>query len=193
MSAGAFEEGHWSLNPPQATRTSTFEENMAFEARNKSSRADYFGSESVTRLSMRDRVLVISDGGASRSRIVRLLGDAGYVLYEQPSAIGVTRMVVHHGVSAVVIEMMRHGLSCDKLIALLRNNPRLEGLVIVVVATIESSHHATTQEIEHPDAVVLLEQMESRLVPTLKRLLCTSGFHERAPSVAPSGGFVQEG
>ncbi|HMA95672.1 MAG TPA: hypothetical protein VKP30_23445 [Polyangiaceae bacterium] len=180
-------------NPPQATRTSIFEEIMAFEARNKSLRADYFGSESVTRLAMRDRVLVISDGGSSRIQIVRLLGDAGYVLYEQPSAIGVTRMIVHHGIAAVVIEATRHGLSCDKLIALLRNNPRLEGLLIVVVAAIEGVNQASTLEQEQPDAVVLLDQMESRLVPTLKRLLCTSGFHQKAPSVAPSSGVVQDG
>lgn len=158
---------------------------MAIDARNRTSRADYSERLSTMRFTASDRILVIGDCGASRNRVVTLLADAGYASYEQPSPIGATRMILHHGISAVVVESATLGLSLEKLLALLRNNPRLDGLIVVVVAAMDGGHHALPSGLEQADAVVLREQISNRLIPTLKRLLCTSGFHQRAPSVAP--------
>jgi CheY-like chemotaxis protein len=136
------------------------------------------------RYSMRDRVLVIDDATDSRKRTVALLGEAGYVPFEQPSAIGATRRLLSHSIAAVVIDLGMPGLSGEKLIALLRKNPRLDGLVIVVVPSLDGSHQASHQGLRDADAVVLREQLDHRLVSTLERLLCTSGFHQKAQNLA---------
>jgi CheY-like chemotaxis protein len=136
------------------------------------------------RCSMRDRVLVIDDSADSRKRTVALLEEAGYVPFEQPSAIGATRKLLNHSIAAVVIDLGMPGLSGEKLIALLRKNPRLDGLVVVVVPSLDGSHQALRQGLHDADAVVLREQLGHRLVTTLERLLCTSGFHQKAQNLA---------
>lgn len=165
---------------------------MAFEARNRTFRADHSAPIGATRFMQPDRVLVIADCGASRNRVVSLLSDAGYASFEQPSPIGATRMIIHHGISAVVVESATPGLSFEKLLALLRNNPRLDGLIVVVVTSLDCAHQAFPPGLEQADAVVFREQIASRLVPTLKRLLCTSGFHPRAPNLGSLRGLGED-
>jgi CheY-like chemotaxis protein len=132
------------------------------------------------RSSTRDRVLVIDDCADSRKLTVALLADAGYAPFEQPSAIGATRTLINHAIGAVVIDLGIPGLSSEKLIAVLRKNPRLDGLVIVVVTSVDGSHQFHSHGLRDADAVVLREQLSHRLVSTLERLLCTSGFHQNA-------------
>lgn len=165
---------------------------MAFAARNRTSRADHPAGMGATRFTTPDRVLVIGDCGASRNRVVSLLGDAGYASFEQPSPIGATRMIIHHGIPAVVVESATPGLSFEKLLAVLRNNPRLDGLIVVVVTSLDCAHQAFPPGLEQADAVVFREQVASRLIPTLRRLLCTSGFHPRAPSIGPLRGWGED-
>ena len=150
----------------------------------RSTRSDSVAPASTTRASARDRVLVIDDSADSRKRTAALLGAAGYFVFEQPSAIGATRMLLSFSISAVVIDLGMPGLSGEKLIALLRKNPRLDGLVIVVVANAEDSRQTMHQGLRDADAVVLREQVDPRLVATLERLLCTSGFHQTAQDLA---------
>jgi CheY-like chemotaxis protein len=154
---------------------------MADDARSSRTRSDSVAPSS--RVYLRDRVLVIDDSAASRTTTVALLGAAGYVAFEQPSAIGATRLLLNHAIPAVVVDLGMPGLSGEKLIAVLRKNPRLDGLVIVVVTSIDSSRQIGHQGLRDADAVVLREHLESRLVPTLQRLLCTSGFHQNAPNL----------
>jgi two-component system, chemotaxis family, sensor kinase CheA len=157
---------------------------MTADARSRSTRPDSVAPESMLRVPARDRVLVIDDSDDSRMHTVALLGDAGYLLFEQPSPIGATRILLGHAIPAVVVDLGMPGLSGEKLIAVLRKNPRLEGVVIVVVTSVDGPHDARRQGLSDADAVVLREHLDTRLVPTMQRLLCTSGFHQKASVLA---------
>ena len=108
--------------------------------------------------------------------MTNLLGDAGFVVYEQPSAIGATRAIREHSICAVVVDVSMPGLSGDKLVGVLRKNQRLEGLVIIVVTGKTSHEVATLSELDAADAVLFKEGLEGTLVRTLTRLLRTSSF-----------------
>lgn len=147
------------------------------------------GSDSIAPASTRrevasDRILVIDDSDDSSKHIVALLGDAGFVPFAQPSAIGATRMLVNLAIPAVVVNLGMPGLSGEKLIAVLRRNRRLDGLVVVVVTSMDAPTQIGDQGTWDADAVVMREHIEVRLVPTLQRLLCSSGFHQKAPNIA---------
>jgi len=161
--------------------------NMTNDAPTRTARSDSFAPASSARPSVRERILVIDDNEDSRKRAVVLLGETGYVPFEQRSAIGATRTLLKHAIGAVVIDLGMPGLSGEKLIALLRNNPRLDGLVIIVVTAVDGPHAIFSQGLRDADAVVLREQIEYRLVPTLERLLCSSGFHQKAQNIGDLG------
>jgi hypothetical protein len=84
----------------------------------------------------------------------------------------------------VVVDLGIPGLSAQKLMAVWRNNPRLDKLAILVVTDIQPTRRLENDVgLLDVDAVVLRDQLNQRLVPTLQRLLCTSGFHYRASAV----------
>lgn len=157
---------------------------MTNVGRNRSSRPGSVAPTSVVRFGARDRVLVIDGSDDSRKRVALMLGDAGYVAFEQPSPIGVTRTLLAHSIPAVVIDLGMPGLSGEMLVGLLRKNPRLDGLVIVVITSVEGGSQSARQEPRDVDAVVLREQLEFRLIPTIERLMRTSGLQQKAPSLA---------
>jgi CheY-like chemotaxis protein len=51
-----------------------------------------------------------------------------------PSAIGASRLIQSHGVDAVVLDVVMPALSGDKLVTLLRHNPRFSKLAVVLVS-----------------------------------------------------------
>lgn len=160
---------------------------MTDNARSRSTRSDSIAPPSTIRPNAPARVLVIDDSTDSRKRTVALLGEAGYLPFEQPSAIGATRALLNMSIPAVVIDLGMPGLSGEKLIAVLRKNPRLDGLAIVVVTGEDDARHMH-DGLRDADAIVLREQLANRLIPTLQRLLCTSGFHQKAPTLAALAG-----
>jgi len=114
-----------------------------------------------------------------------LLENAGFVVFEQPSAIGATRAIREHSICAVVVDVNMPGLSGDKLVGVLRKNPRLNGLVIVVVTGKTSNEVAALSELGAADAVLFKEGLEETLVRTLNRLLRSSTYRSTDGSNAP--------
>lgn len=157
---------------------------MRDAADRRSNRSDSVAPISSIRGVGRGRILVIDDADDTRDRTVALLSDAGFSPFAQPSAIGATRMLVNLSIPAVVVDLGMPGLSGEKLIAVLRKNRRLDGLVIVVITSMDCPRQAMQQGLREADAVVIREHLDSRLVPTLERLLCVSGFHQKAPNLA---------
>src|SRR5512138_1225853 len=110
---------------------------MAVDARTKVKRLDSVPPPSASRFDARTRVLLIDDSSVSCARLADLLGGAGFVPYEQPSAIGATRLLVSQAISAVVIDIGILGLCGEKLVGLLRSRRRVDRLVIVIVTSEE--------------------------------------------------------
>ena len=131
-------------------------------------------------------VLVIDDSEIARSHISGILSDANYVVFEQPSAIGATRAIREHSVSAVVVDVSMPGLSGDKLVGVLRKNQRLDGLVVIVVTGKTQDELSGMRELDTADAVLFKDQLETSLVKTLSRLL-------RVSSYRPSGTMHAQG
>jgi DNA-binding response OmpR family regulator len=122
-----------------------------------------------------DRVLVIADSEEMREQLAAILSQEGFVVFEQPSAIGATRSIRQNGIRAVVVDVTVPGFRGEKLVSVMRENPRLDGLVIVVV-TDETAEQGSVKGLEAVDAVLDRSGIEFRLVPLLGRLLRNSNF-----------------
>ena len=121
------------------------------------------------------RVLVIDDTEVSRLAMVEVLAMAGCQVMQLASAIGATRMILQHKVQAAVIDVAMPGLSGDKLITLLRDNPRLRDLVIVVVSARSQQELEAIRAASGADAALDKAVIATELAPLLQRLLARSG------------------
>ena len=121
------------------------------------------------------RVLVIDDTEISRLAMVEVLAMAGCQVMQLASAIGATRMILQHKVQAAVIDVAMPGLSGDKLITLLRDNPRLRDLVIVVVSARSQEELEAIREASGADAALDKAVVATELGPLLQRLLARAG------------------
>jgi PleD family two-component response regulator len=120
-----------------------------------------------------ERVLVIADEDDARAELVKILSSEGYIVFDQPSAIGATRAIRDHSIRSVVVNAGGSGMRGERLVSLLRENPRLDGLVIVVVTLGNASDH---NGLESADAILSDRDAEFRLTPMLGRLLRGSTF-----------------
>lgn len=119
-------------------------------------------------------VLIIDDSPAARASIAAMLRIAGYGVFELSSAIGATRMILRNNIAAVIVDLGMPGLSGDKLVGLLRANPRLSQLV-VIVASGQSGEELERIKNECPvDAVLSKREVSGRLVHLLESLLRSS-------------------
>ena len=79
------------------------------------------------------RVLVIDDDDIARTVMVELLAGAGYQVSQLPSPIGATHKLLQEQIDVVVLDVMMPSLRGDKLANLLRKNPRLQHLGVILV------------------------------------------------------------
>jgi CheY-like chemotaxis protein len=117
------------------------------------------------------RVLVIDDTELSRLAVVEVLAMAGYQVMQLASAIGATRVILQHKVQAAIVDVAMPGLSGDKLITLLRDNPRLQGLKIIVMSARSQVELEAIRAATGADAALDKSQLATELEPLLERLL----------------------
>ena len=117
------------------------------------------------------RILIIDDSEVSRLTIAEVLTKVGCQVYQLASAIGATRLILRHDVRAAVVDVNMPGLSGDKLIAVLRNNPRLRGLVVVVVSGRNDVELDAICAASGADAALPKSRVAAELGPLLTRLL----------------------
>jgi CheY-like chemotaxis protein len=114
-------------------------------------------------------VLVIDDDEIAREYMCDVLRKAGFVVDDMPSSIGVTSRVVRDQFHVVVIDVMMPAIRGDKLASLLRKNPQLRSLGVVMVSG------ATRDELEQlgpeidPDRVVNKADARTQLVDAVLR------------------------
>jgi CheY-like chemotaxis protein len=126
------------------------------------------------------RVLVIDDSETARAAIRGTLRGAGYEVLELPSAIGATRTILRNHIDAVIIDLTMPGLSGDMLMRMLRNNARLQGLVIVVVSGVAAASLESIRAEGGADAVLAKTDVQTELARVLDRLMGMSAAQRAA-------------
>jgi CheY-like chemotaxis protein len=125
-------------------------------------------------------VLVIDDDEIAREYMCDVLRKAGFVVDDMPSSIGVTNRVVRDHFHVVVIDVMMPAIRGDKLATLLRKNPQLRNLAVVMVSG------APREELEQlgaeidPDKVVNKADARTKLVDAVLR-----AYQERPVTKSP--------
>lgn len=124
----------------------------------------------------RPRLLVVDASDISRRALCNKLFDAGYEVHELPSSIGASRELLKKQVRAVVIDANMPVLSGDGLAIVLRKNPRLEGLVIVLVCPDERVEELRAIGAAH--AVVGRSGVPMELIRRLSRYVPVGGVEQ---------------
>jgi DNA-binding response OmpR family regulator len=126
-----------------------------------------------------ERVLVIADSDEMRDILVDVLRPEGFVVFDQPSAIGATRSIRENAIRAVVVDAGAPAARGEKLVSLLRENPRLHGLILVVVTDEQGTRRATSDALDGADATIERKQVVRSLPSLLNKLLRSSNFRPR--------------
>jgi CheY-like chemotaxis protein len=115
------------------------------------------------------RVLVIDDDDIARMAMVDLLASAGYQVSDLPSPIGATQKLLHDQIDVVVLDVMMPSLRGDKLATLLRKNPRLQHLgVILVTGALPDELQEVAGQVE-AHAVIEKARIDEALVDAVNR------------------------
>lgn len=100
------------------------------------------------------RVLVIDDDEIVRAVMCDLLRARGCEVFEVGSPIGVSRAIGDQKIDVLLLDVMMPELSGDKLAKLLRSNPRMQQLAIVLVSGAEQAELTRLATDVAADAVV---------------------------------------
>ena len=115
------------------------------------------------------RVLVIDDDDIARMAMVDLLAAAGHLVSDLPSPIGATQKLLQDQIDVVVLDVMMPSLRGDKLATLLRKNPRLQHLgVILVTGALPDELHEVAGLVE-AQAVIEKAKIDEALVEAVNR------------------------
>jgi len=116
----------------------------------------------------RVNVLVIDDSESARAGISAVLVNAGFPVFELPSAIGASRTILRNNIGAVVVDVSMPGLSGDKLVTVLRKNGALSTLAIIVVSS-DAAQLALIANDPGIDAVIPKSAIATELVAAIER------------------------
>jgi CheY-like chemotaxis protein len=110
------------------------------------------------------KALVIDDDDIARELIVSVLEGGGYETYDLPSPIGATQVIIDRGIEVVVLDLFMPAMSGDKLAKMLRSNPRLHALTIVLVSGCDVAQLEGLANSVKADAVVPKQEIRTRLL-----------------------------
>lgn len=121
------------------------------------------------------RVLIVDDDELICAQASALLTAAGHVCHSLPSAIGASRVILQNQIDVVVIDVMMPSLPGDKLAALLRQNPRLKNLGVVLISSRPADELTQIAREVAADAVVTKAQLRSEFVGAVARAASLRG------------------
>src|SRR5262245_62128349 len=105
-------------------------------------------------------VLVIDDDEIAREYLCDVLRRAGFPVEDTSSTIGITNKLVRDHFRVVVLDIMMPAIRGDKLAGLLKKNPHLQGLGIVLVS---GAPKAEIEQLVHElDGAVVINKGEAR-------------------------------
>jgi CheY-like chemotaxis protein len=114
-------------------------------------------------------VLVIDDDEIAREYLCDVLRNGGFLVDDMPSSIGVTNKVIRDHFHVVVIDVMMPAIRGDKLAGLLRKNPQLRGLGVVMVSGAPRSELEQLSNDIDPDLVIDKAHARTQLVDAVMR------------------------
>jgi CheY-like chemotaxis protein len=135
------------------------------------------------------RVLVIDDDEIARELLGSELELAGFDVLSLPSPIGATRMIQEKEVQAVVLDVLMPAMSGDRLVALLRNNPRFSNLALVLVSSQGTADLHKLAATVGADAVVSKKDIRKALADSVHNALHSrsAGRPARKPASGTGG------
>jgi CheY-like chemotaxis protein len=116
------------------------------------------------------RVLLIDDDDIARELLASLLREGGHHVLELPSPIGATRAIVNNAIEIVVLDVFMPQMDGDKSAKMLRENPRLAGLIIVLVSSCDPTQLEEIATRVRADAVVSKSEARTKLLTTINQL-----------------------
>ncbi|HTB08710.1 MAG TPA: response regulator [Acidimicrobiales bacterium] len=117
------------------------------------------------------RGLVIDDDDISRELLASTLREGGFKVFELPSPIGATQLLVREALPLLILDLQMPDMSGDKLARLLRKNHRLHSLAILLVSGgDERDLHRIATEVA-ADGVVLKRNVRDGLLSAVNRVL----------------------
>jgi CheY-like chemotaxis protein len=119
---------------------------------------------------MKSRALLIDDDDVAREFLASLLRDAGHQVFELPSPIGATRTILNEKIEVVILDVFMPEMDGDKFAKMLRTNPRLTGIAIVLVSTCEPEELVEIAARVKADAVVSKAEARTKLADAVFRV-----------------------
>ena len=113
-------------------------------------------------------VLIVDDDDLVREQLKGLLAQAHHIVHELPSAIGVTRAILQNKIDVVAIDIMMPTLSGDKLAQLLRQNPRLSSLAVILISSRPPEELSQVAKAVGADATVNKADLRAKFVPAIE-------------------------
>lgn len=117
------------------------------------------------------QVLVIDDSEIAVEGMIEALRVASIAAIGMPSAIGATRTVLRYNIRVVVADVNMPVLTGNNLVSLIRNNPKLAGVKIVLVSGLARDQLVKMAKECGADGVVAKDDVDFELVSTVRRLL----------------------
>jgi CheY-like chemotaxis protein len=115
----------------------------------------------------RIRVVVIDDDDFERAFLVDLLRSAGFDVSSLPSVFGLTNHLINEQVQVVVLDVMMPSIRGDKLAALLRKNPALPKLGVILISSLPEAEVAPLMAAAEVDAFVSKAHVRTSLASTI--------------------------
>lgn len=125
------------------------------------------------------RALVIDDDDVARTLLVSILKKGGYEVFQLSSPIGATQTILRNDIQVLVLDVFMPSMDGDKFVRLLRGNPKLGALHIVLVSG--ASMEELTEVANRVGAVAVIPKEEVRY-RLLEAMRAPARWSTRPPS-----------
>jgi len=115
------------------------------------------------------KTLIIDDDEIARELLRSSLESADHAVFELPSPIGATKKIIEEKINVVVLDVMMPEVSGDKLAKMLRGNPRMGRVGIVLVSSLRADELRRLQVESGADEVVEKARIRQDLAAAVKR------------------------
>jgi CheY-like chemotaxis protein len=113
------------------------------------------------------RALVIDDDEIACELMASLLEGVNWHVHRLPSPIGATKLIIDKRIHVVVADLMMPDITGDKFARLLRGNPRIAKVGIVLISSSSSELDRAGMD-SGVDAIVHKSDARNRLVPAVR-------------------------